>query len=179
MGAILVASAAAFARWLFFTDQSVDPGLARKAMIATWAVWLIGIPLLKPGWIPGMLIAAPAAIFGMAAGIADRRWTLLALSVGPVPIVFATAFVDGSAVQWGSRYLLPTALVLTVLGIEGLRRVSKPTLTMVVVASLLVTLSGSVWTFDVLIGSPTMANKSSSLPVTMSLYGPAATRPER
>ena len=146
MGAILVASAAAFARWLFFTDQSVDPGLARKAMIATWAVWLIGIPLLKPGWIPGMLIAAPAAIFGMAAGIADRRWTLLALSVGPVPIVFATAFVDGSAVQWGSRYLLPTALVLTVLGIEGLRRVSKPTLTMVVVASLLVTLSGSVWT---------------------------------
>lgn len=148
MGAILAVSATAFARWLFFTDQSEDPGLAKKAMVLTWAVWLVGIPLLKPGWIPGLLIAAPAAIFGMVAGVSERRWTLLALSAMPVPIIFATAFVDGSAVQWGSRYLLPTSLVLTVLGVEALRRVSKPALTMVLAVSVLVTLSGSAWTIQ-------------------------------
>lgn len=146
IGVLLVASAAAFARWLFFTDQSTDPGFARKAMIALWGAWLIGIPLLKPGWIPGMLIASPAAIFGAVWGISHRRGLLLALTVGPVPLVFATAFIDGASVQWGSRYLLATALALTALGIEALRQVAKPALTLVVIASLLVTLSGSVWT---------------------------------
>ena len=148
MGAILVGSAASYARWLFYTDQTQDPGLAKKAMILTWAVWLVGIPLLKPGWIPGLMIAAPAAIFGMVGGVSERRWTLLALSVLPVPVIFATAFVDGSAVQWGSRYLLPTSLALMVVGIESLRRVSKPTFAMVVAVSLLTTMSGSAWTLQ-------------------------------
>lgn len=146
MGAILVTSAGAFALWVFRTEAEGDPGFAKKAMIVTWIAWLIGIPLLKPGWIPGMLIAMPAAIFGIAAGVVHRRWTLVALSVGPIPLIFATAFVDGASVQWGSRYMLTSGLVLVVVGVEALRRVSKPALTMVVVVSLLVSASGSIWT---------------------------------
>ena len=49
MGCILVASAAAFAAWLFTHSPGAEPGFAKKAMIVTWVAWLIGIPLLKPG----------------------------------------------------------------------------------------------------------------------------------
>lgn len=108
--------------WSMVSGRSLRP--AAQAAGLVWGVSLVLLIWLGPGFVPGLVPAAPLATLGLVAGIHRRRWIVLALGLGPLPLVLATAFSGGSLVQWGGRYQLTTGLVLVVLALSlvgGLR----------------------------------------------------------
>ncbi len=123
-----------------------DADVERPALTmgAVWFVFGVLFVFTGPGFVPGLAIAAPAAVFGLVGGLHQSRWLILGLGVAPLPLVLATAFPSGALPQWGGRYLLPTGLVLTVLGLSWLSSRSRSITVLVVACAVGVTGVG-VW----------------------------------
>lgn len=135
--------------------------LIRRSSRTAWAqdryaavlVTLVVVPVLLllaregPGFVPGMLVAAPVAIAGLAlAPVADRRGGRLVLAVVvALPLVWAFQFLGGASPQWGGRYVMLTALVLTVAGTVSLRLVDPVVRALVIGAAVVITAFGFSW----------------------------------
>jgi hypothetical protein len=103
------------------------------------------------GFVPGVATASPlAAHVGPPAVRGDRgarevRSLLLVLALVPVPLVLAFQYVGGAGPQWGGRYLLPTSLLLLVVGWAGLERAERLVQAVFLGLAVLVTAYGLVW----------------------------------
>lgn len=147
IGVGLVAVAASVA----FKHRSGIRPWGRTERIAGISVlmWLVIGPIVNPGWLPGLFIATPLAIFGVFAAVESRHHrALAAIALGPIPLVLLTAFTPGPTVQWGARYLLPTALLLLVFGFHWLRDRSTELLVAVIAVSSIISITGLVWTLQ-------------------------------
>ncbi len=97
-----------------------DPRLAIVYAALVWSLYAVALLRMGPRFVPGLVATTPLAVVGAVAGFRDRRWIPLVLGLGPLPLVLATAYTDGSIVQWGGRYQLATGLMLTVLAISSI-----------------------------------------------------------
>ncbi|MCB0978690.1 MAG: hypothetical protein KDB02_14655 [Acidimicrobiales bacterium] len=110
-------------------------------------------------FIPGMLIASPLAVAGLVLGLGGRAADggatndrsrlparVLALAaVAALPAVWAFQYVGGAGPQWGGRYVLLSAFLLTVVGALRLASVDIVVRRIVVAAAVLVTAFGFTW----------------------------------
>jgi hypothetical protein len=124
------------------------PELVRPLLLATGALHL-AVLAGGPDFVPGLLVAAPAAVVGLlaipAAGPPSARY-VWATAVLALPVVWAFQYTGGARPQWAGRYILVSGLLLVVLGAVRLHRSSSSSLRWGVVAlSALVTASGVVW----------------------------------
>ena len=78
------------------------------------------------GFVPGLLVASPFAVIGLAAGWRrrDARF-VLAIACLPIPLIWASQYSGGALPQWGARYELLSGALLAVLGIVALVRVPQ------------------------------------------------------
>lgn len=106
------------------------------------------VPGLVPAWV---VPAAAASAFGRAqfrisnSTRPNCRALVLTIAVGAIPIVLATQLRGGAGPQWAGRYLLPSGLLLAVLGWAALER--RPLVVQAAFAGVaaLVTLAGIAW----------------------------------
>jgi hypothetical protein len=102
------------------------------------------------GFIPGMLVASPLAVAGVAAGL-TARWTtrptrvVAAIAIAAAPVVWLYQYPGGANPQWGGRYILCSGALLAVLGVVALVARGRAALVPVLLAGLLVTGSGLAW----------------------------------
>jgi hypothetical protein len=98
-----------------------DAGPARLALLGAAGLYLIraadGL-----GFVPGLVAAAPLAAAGAALGWEGGRWErrLPLAVVVALPLVWRFQFTGGAPPQWAGRYLLPTTIVLVILGASRL-----------------------------------------------------------
>lgn len=127
-------------------------GAIRPALIATvisWALFLGIMWTIGPAYVPGMLVAAPFATFGLAGAITQRWFLPLWLGViGPLPIILITQFQGGAFPQWAGRYHLATAVVLLVMGLVWLRERDVVVMRAVLALSVLVSAVGVLLVVD-------------------------------
>ena len=147
LSGLLVGSMTALAVSLARRPAGTSDAMVRFVVVA-WTLWTVLFVFLGLGFVPGLAIAGPAAIFGFAAMVKERWWLAGLLGVGPLPIVAATAFAAGAFPQWGGRYILTSGLVLTVMGVAWLGGRSTTALRVVVAASVLVSALGAAWTVE-------------------------------
>ncbi len=72
--------------------------------------------VLGPSFVPGMFAAVPAAGLGLAAAVHFQNRVVLALAIGPLPLVWATQYPGAAEAQWAGRYILTSGVLLAVLG---------------------------------------------------------------
>ncbi len=125
-------------------ERSGDPLSPLLAMAAPLILALRALTGL--GFVPGALPAAP----GSAAALAARTSRERALAVGAVLGMVATwalQWKGGMLAQWGGRYLLVPAALLTVVGAVSMERTGwrKPAVLAVVASSVIVSGFGAVW----------------------------------
>lgn len=122
---------------------------AIRLLTLGWAAWLVAfLSFGGPAFVPGVLIAAPIVVFGVVGTCQAHRLSTTVLLLGPVPVVLATAFADGTLVQWGGRYLLGFGVTMTVVGVGWLREHASTALVFAAILSLGVSSIGAVWTID-------------------------------
>lgn len=148
-GAVLVAALAAAV--VALRRGRLDEGRAVRAVAGLAAVMAVA-GLVRPSFVPGLLVAYPLAAVGLfgrlggsgpSAGRAPRRWW--AWAVGALPVVWAFQYLGGAGPQWGGRYTLPSALVLGVLGVAGLRDLPVAATRAMLALSVVVTATGAYW----------------------------------
>jgi hypothetical protein len=102
------------------------------------------------GFVPGMLIASPLAVAGVAAGL-HRRWStrpaclVATIAIAALPLVWLYQYRGGANPQWGGRYILCSGVLLAVLGVVTLVAVGARALVPALVAGLVVTGCGLAW----------------------------------
>ena len=120
----------------------VGVGLALGAMVLARLVD-------GPGFVPGLLPAAPLAAFGLVVTwwLRDRPAVryVAALAVFSLPLVWMFQYTGGAGPQWGGRYVLVSGLLLATVGVVGLDRIPFRAATALVGAALVVTLLGVGW----------------------------------
>jgi hypothetical protein len=117
LGGIMVAAVAA-----------TRPALHRRAVMAAAIVVVVVVLRLAdgPGFVPGLLAAAPVAGVGLALGWSETRSRQVVLAaLLPLPLVIAFQFMGGAVPQWGGRYLLLSGFLLTVVGVVEGRRMAQ------------------------------------------------------
>ena len=147
LSGLLVGSMSALAISLYRRPTDTPEAMVRFVVVA-WTLWAVLFVFLGLGFVPGLAIAGPAAIFGLTGMVKERWWLAGLLGVGPLPIVAATAFAAGAFPQWGGRYILTSGLVLTVMGVAWLGGRSTVALRVVMATSILVTALGAAWTIE-------------------------------
>lgn len=87
---------------------------------------------------------------GPPTGVGSRRLARLVLLAGvvPLPLVFAFQFVGGAAPQWAGRYILPSCLLLTTLGVVRLGELPRWARTAGIGLSAVVTVFGLAWLYQ-------------------------------
>jgi hypothetical protein len=121
-----------------------DGSRAGLGAVLAGAVLAVRI-LVGPGFVPGLLTAAPLAVAG--AVLAPRAPGARRAAVGvllALPVVWATQLTGGAAPQWGGRYVLLAGLVLAVVGVVVLEDHRRLT-TALVAGALVVTAHGAAW----------------------------------
>jgi hypothetical protein len=109
----------------------VATGRATRGLwVAGCAVVAVLLVILRisdgASFVPGLLLVAPVAVAGLVAplrvpdGDDGRRLALLVAAVLPVPAIWWLQWKGSQIAQWGGRYLLVTAAILTVLGAVAL-----------------------------------------------------------
>ncbi len=116
------------------------------AMIVFAPLVLVLRALTGLGFVPGALPAAP----GSAAALASRSKRERALAVGAVSAMVATwalQWKGGMLAQWGGRYLLVPAALLTVTGAVSMERIGwrRPAVMAIVASSVIVSGFGATW----------------------------------
>lgn len=99
------------------------------------------------GFVPGLLIASPVAVAGIVFGFAGpaRSVAVVGAAIVALPVVWAFQFLGGAGPQWGGRYALTSALLLTVAGVVGLRRADPAVRKLVLGAAMAITVFGFAW----------------------------------
>jgi hypothetical protein len=126
--------------------RSQDPGPARLALAGAMALYLVRA-LDGVGFVPGLVAAAPIAVVGAALGWGAGRWErrLPLAVIAALPLVWRLQFTGGAAPQWAGRYVLPTTLVLMVIGATRLSELDVWVRRGFVVLAAGVTLFGVAW----------------------------------
>jgi hypothetical protein len=102
------------------------------------------------GFVPGMFVASPLAVAGIASGLTGGWVTRSARVVGAIaiaalPIVWLYQYRGGANPQWGGRYILCSGVLFAVLGVVALVRRGRAALVPALVAAVLVTGCGLAW----------------------------------
>ncbi len=119
--------------------------VARACLVAL-AAWHVLMIVHGLGFVPGMLVAAPLAVVGLASRPPSGTGTyLLAVAVGALPLVWAFQYLGGADPQWAGRYALSSCVILVVLGVVALPQLDRSTRVAIVLISLLVTSAGVGW----------------------------------
>ena len=142
----------ALAGALLVAARRRDVGVAGVAAGAAVAVVAVRIAT-GIGFVPGLLAAAPLATVGLAARhrvrkpdeVALARRMVVAIAVIAVPVVIAFQYTGGAAPQWGGRYLLTTAFLLTTAGVVALANRPRAVQVAAIAAAGLVTAFGLTW----------------------------------
>lgn len=102
-------------------------GRALLGLCSIVTVLVVGLVVVDPGFVPGMLVAAPLSILGAIVAVqrgaqpmvhvAIARAALLAL-----PVIWTFQWTGSLDAQWGGRYQLTSAGLLTVVGVSVLNR---------------------------------------------------------
>lgn len=72
------------------------------------------------GFVPGLFIASPLAVIGLAAGRTRRTAPFWWAALASLPLVWLFQYLGGAGPQWGARYALLSGFVLAVAGIAAL-----------------------------------------------------------
>lgn len=97
----------------------------RRVRVAVTAVALLYLArfAVGPGVVPGLVIASPLAIVGLALGWAHRESRyILGVAVASLPVVWATQYPGSATAAVGGRYILLSGLLFAVVGIVALTR---------------------------------------------------------
>ena len=141
---------------LVFAAVRRDTGLALISVAGAGVLAVVRVAAGGLGFVPGLAPAwvVPAAIataFGRAqfrianSARPNGRPLVLAIALGAIPIVLATQFRGGAAPQWAGRYLLPTGLLLAVVGWAALERRPRPVQAAFAGLAAVVTVFGLAW----------------------------------
>ncbi len=119
------------------------------AVGSTGVMTLLAIRIVDPGFVPGLLAAAPVAVVGLFALRTSAPPLLRSIAAGAaiaLPITWALQWRGNLGPQWGGRYTLVSAALLTVCGV-GVMAPRKRTVAsgVVLAAAVLVGASGLVW----------------------------------
>jgi hypothetical protein len=102
-----------------------------------------------PGFVPGLVATTPLAALGLAFVPRGGSGRLVgAIAVGALPMVWYFQYSGGAVPQWAGRYILPSGLLLLVLGVVNFDRIPRFAVNAFVAASLGVTTFGLVWMFE-------------------------------
>jgi hypothetical protein len=97
------------------------------------------------GFVPGLLVASPLAAAGLFVCWRDRNaWTLGAIALVALPVVWASSYTGSMSAQWGGRYVLLSGVLLAIGACVVLRHSPQALLATCLVAGL-VTAGGVVW----------------------------------
>lgn len=100
------------------------------------------------GFVPGLFAAFPiaAASFGLRGAACGRGWLIGAASAA-LPVVWAFQFTGGAGPQWAGRYVLPSTLMLGVVGVVAVGRddVPRALRSTVIGMSVVVNVFGLAW----------------------------------
>jgi hypothetical protein len=142
---------------LFAVRASQGP--AGRTMARVAAAGVGALYLIRAGhglsFVPGLVAATPIAAVGLALGWRRRgpddersltsTHVVLAMAVLALPLVWAFQFTGGAAPQWGGRYILPSGLLLGVVGVTCLPLLTRWARTSIVVLAAAVTCFGVAW----------------------------------
>ncbi|MBX3314771.1 MAG: hypothetical protein KF906_10665 [Actinobacteria bacterium] len=107
-----------------------------------------------PAFVPGFLIASPFAVAGIVLGFPasiehdeqdDRIRLLTIAAIVALPLVWAFQYVGGAGPQWGGRYVLASAFLLSVVGAVRLAGSEAPIRRFVLAAAAVITAFGLTW----------------------------------
>jgi hypothetical protein len=136
-GACLLASLVSVAR-TSARRRSEQLAVAATVVAGLIVVWRL---VDGPGFVPGLVAATPFAAVGLAWGFSQERSRF----VVPLPLVFLFQFTGGAAPQWAGRYILPSGLLLAVVGVVYRCRLAPWARMVFVVLSVAVTAFGVSW----------------------------------
>lgn len=92
-------------------------------------------------FIPGMLVTFPLAVGALVAPRSGPRGLVVTMALAALPLVWAFQYVGGAGPQWGGRYTLASAVLLTAVGaprlVEHFRLVGRGVLALSVGVSVL------------------------------------------
>jgi hypothetical protein len=121
------------------------PDVARACLLAL-AAWHVVMVVHGLGFVPGMLVAAPLAVVGLATRPPSGTGAyVLAVALGALPLVWAFQYLGGADPQWAGRYALASCLLLVILGAVALPSLDRTIRIGLVAVSLLVTTAGVAW----------------------------------
>lgn len=141
---------------LVFAARRRDTGLALIAVAGAGVLAVVRVAAGGLGFLPGLgpawvLPAAAVSAFGRAqfrianSARPNARALVLTVAVGATPIVLATQFRGGAGPQWAGRYLLPSGLLLAVVGWAVVERRARPVQVAFAGLATLVTVFGLAW----------------------------------
>jgi hypothetical protein len=127
---------------------------ARMAAVGAGALYLIRATR-GLAFVPGLVATTPVAVVGLTLGwrrrgpgdgrSVDGTRFLLAIALLALPLVWAFQFTGGAGPQWGGRYILPSGLLLLVVGVKCLPLIAGWARTTIIVMAAAVTCFGLAW----------------------------------
>lgn len=133
---------------VFVAVRSKRPGWEGPVTVAVAGVAVVWVVRMAEGahFVPGLFAAAPIAAFGLVAPAWRTRHAIVGVvAVASLPLVWLFQYRGGAYAQWGGRYLLASGALLTVLGVEVLRRRPHQVRRGAIALSAVVTAFGLAW----------------------------------
>jgi hypothetical protein len=145
LGAVLAAA-------LIIAARASRSPQTRTLALAAGAV-AVGLLLYRVvqglGFVPGLVATTPLAALGVAFLPRTLRGReVYAIALGALPVVWYFQYSGGAVPQWAGRYILPSGLLLLVLGVVNFDRVPRAAVNAFVAASVAVTVFGLAWMVD-------------------------------
>jgi hypothetical protein len=136
--------------YVVLKSRADQPLRDERLIVAAGAVvalmYVLNVTSHGLGFVPGFLMAMPLGAVALALAWRDRNATLIcAIALLAVPLVWLFQYSGGALPQWGGRYVLPTAFLLSVMGIAMLSEIRRPTSWFLLGLSVAVTLMGVAW----------------------------------
>lgn len=107
--------------------RAIWPGVVSERVFIVAAVVAALLVLLRfsvgLGFVPGAFTAVPLAALGAVSARRPQERVLVATALGALPLVWMLAWQGNHVAQWGGRYVLLSAALLTVLAVGPARRV--------------------------------------------------------
>lgn len=103
------------------------------------------------GFVPGLFAAFPIAAAALAWNrVPGPARITAAAAITALPVVWAFQYIGGAGPQWAGRYVLPTTLLLGVVGVVALgsREVPRAIAAVVAAMSVAVSLFGALWLWE-------------------------------
>jgi hypothetical protein len=128
-----------------------------------------------PAYLPGLLVASPLAAAGIGlAWSSSRLRTVAAMALLPLPLIWATQFLDTQRFQWGNRFALTSGALLAVVAVVVLVHRPRPALVGVLALSLVVTTCSILFLADqtrsIANGIPRLAAPRDALVVSTEVH---------